>query len=121
MSSREQIVSAHQMAGTVFRIWSDYFMKVSGVIPPLTFVKEGANGDEFFATGATEEVVADFLKFVSENPDYSFVRIGDWIVSPYEWFGHWSFFCASKRRSMNFIWDSEKSTSSDDFPKEVKN
>ena len=85
------------MAGEVFRLWCIYWESKSDKVPPLALVRGEANPELFFVSSATEPELKGFLDSVAKSHDYRFSEIGDWLVSPYEWFGHWTFFCAFKK------------------------
>lgn len=94
------------VAGSVFRIWSNFWQESQSNTSPIHLIKEGANSDFFFATAVPAKELNSFLEGAKNNNEFAFAEVGDWIVSPTVWLGHWSFFSATSRGKHNFIWDS---------------
>lgn len=99
MGSRNETLKLHLHAGSVFRVWSDYWCGLELPVPPIHFMRSGASNDLFFVVSIGNTELSEFLDHMAQNNEFLFQPTGDWLLSPYEWFGHWNCFIASPRNS----------------------
>jgi hypothetical protein len=99
MEARNETLKFHQHAGSVFRIWSGYWCSLELPIPPIHFLCPGASNDLFFVVGIGNSELFGFLDNMQKNSEFQFIGTGDWLLSPYEWLGHWNCFIATSRKT----------------------
>lgn len=99
MEARNETLKLHQHAGSIFRIWSAYWLDRELPVPPIHLLCPGVSGDLFFATGLGNSELSQFLNDMAQNNEFQFLPTGDWLLNPYEWFGSWSIFFTSPQNS----------------------
>jgi hypothetical protein len=78
------------LKGSVWRIWNDYWSELGEKVPPLAFLRGGADTDGFFVSAVSDYEMLDFIAFANNSQEVEFVKEGDWPLDNGVWFGWWS-------------------------------
>ncbi|MDH6238616.1 hypothetical protein [Aurantimicrobium minutum] len=90
--------SLHYVKGSCWRIWNYYFQEIDKPTPPLHFLKAGsADNEAIFVCPVSEQVVRDFVKATQTNAEMEFVKLSEWALNNYDWFGEWGVFVCRPR------------------------
>jgi len=82
--------SMAHLKGCVWRLWNDYWLDLDGRVPPLAFLRGGADADGFFVSAVSDNEMLTFIASTDRNYEVEFVKEGDWPLDGDVWFGWWS-------------------------------
>ena len=104
------------VTGKFWNMWADYWTAQGKQIPPVHFLRRGADEDFIFVTTATNADLDEFLAIYGTSLDLIITKEGDWWLPTHKWFGHWQVIRATIKNPFlgveRAVWGGEASTGS---------